>query len=66
MVTYSHVKLVIVWAESSFGLFLLRELIWFGSKWGKISTSLVLSGTTGIRIGQKICSLVVTRVSVAL
>ena len=38
-----------VWAESNFnGLVLLYGLVWFGSKWGKMSTSLVWSGTARI------------------
>jgi hypothetical protein len=41
-----------VWAGSSFnGLVLLHGLIWFGGKWGKMSTSLVWSGTVRIKTG---------------
>jgi hypothetical protein len=48
----SQFKLLMVWAGSSFnGLVLLHGLIWFGGKWGKMSTSLVWSGTARIRTG---------------
>jgi hypothetical protein len=52
----SQLKLLVVWAESSFnGLVLLHGLIWFGGKWGKMSTSLVWSGTARIRTGFGSC-----------
>lgn len=42
-------KLIVVWVESNFnGPVLLCGFVWFGGKWGKMSTSLVWSGTARI------------------